>query len=276
MPKHDPGPAFRALHQRGNPFVLANAWNAGSAKILAALGAQAIGTTSSGYCHAKGLPDMGHMKRDEALAHASELVSATPLPVSGDFEDGFGTSPDQMADIVRLSCEAGLAGICIEDTDLPDIDPYGFELAVERIRAASDAARDCPRDFVLVARADGIMNGQYDIEEALRRLLAFEAAGADCLYAPMPANFNDLKRICQTIKAPVNVLAAGQYTQYSRADFGKIGAARISLGSALSRHMYRAVIDGAAPIFERGEFSQLGGAPTGTEIESMFEKGSTL
>lgn len=275
MPKHDPAPAFRALHQRGNPFVLANAWDIGSAKMLAALGAQAIGTTSAGFCHANGKADMGKMTRDEALAHASDLVGATNLPVSGDFENGFGDAPDVVADTVRLSAEAGLAGICIEDTALPAMTPYDFDLAVERIRAAVSAARALPQDFVLVARADGMMNGQYDNDEAIKRLLAFEAAGADCLYAPIPPRLDDLARICSTIKAPVNALAAGPYTQYTRAQFAQIGVARISLGSALSRRVQQAMIDAARPIFDDGAFEQLGGALSGKDIEAMMADGAT-
>ncbi len=175
---HDPGPARRALHQKGNPFTLCNAWDNGSAKVLAALGAQALATSSAAHAFTLGHPD-GAITRDLALSHAADIVAATPLPVSGDFENGFGDDPETCAETVRMACEAGLAGISIEDTMLPGDGAYEFDLAVERIRAASDAARALPRDFVLVARADGIMQGSYDLDEALRRLVAFEAAGAD-------------------------------------------------------------------------------------------------
>jgi len=121
MPMHDPGPAFRALHRPGAPFILANAWDGGSAAMLAALGADAIASTSAGHAFTLGKPDMGHVTRDEALAHAQDLVAATTLPVSGDFENGFGDAPETVAETVRLACEAGLAGISIEDTDLPDV-----------------------------------------------------------------------------------------------------------------------------------------------------------
>ena len=138
--RHDPGPAFRALHRPGNPFILANAWDVGSARMLAALGAEAIATSSAAHAFTLGRPDGGHVTRDEALAHAQELVAATSVPVSGDFENGFGDAPETCAQTVRLAAEVGLAGISIEDTELPDSGAYAFDLAVERIRAAAAAA----------------------------------------------------------------------------------------------------------------------------------------
>ncbi|MCP5085896.1 MAG: isocitrate lyase/phosphoenolpyruvate mutase family protein [Rhodobacteraceae bacterium] len=276
MPRHDPGPAFRALHQKGNPFILANAWDIGSAKVLAALGAQALGTTSSGHAFTLGLPDMGHVTRDQALAHAADLVAATPLPVSGDFENGYGDAPEVVAETVRLACEAGLAGCSIEDTSFPTSAPYDFDLAVERIKAAVAATRALPRDLVLVARADGIMNRQYDIDEALRRLKAFEATGADCLYAPLPKTVDDLRRICSEIKKPVNALAAGPlYTQVSRQDYADMGVARISLGSALARFVHSAIVEGAKPILEDGDFSALADAMPGKDLEALLQPDSS-
>ena len=276
MSKHDPGPAFRALHQRGNPFVLANAWDMGSAKLLAAMGAQAIGTTSAGYGFTLGIPDMGCLTRDQSLSHAQDLVAATPLPVSGDFENGFGDAPETVAETVRLACEAGLAGCSIEDTALPTHHVYDFDLAVERIKAAVAAARALPRDFVLVARADGIMNNQYDLTEAIRRLQAFEAAGADCLYAPNTASFRDLMQICAHTKAPVNALAIGKYTKFSRAQYADISVARISLGSALSRYIHQAIINGAKPIFDKGDFSILAKGAKGFDIDRLLIEGAEV
>lgn len=274
MTRSDPGAALRALHRPGDPFILANAWDAGSARMLAALGAEAIATSSAAHAFTLGRPDMGHVTRDEALAHAEDLVAAMPLPVSGDFENGFGEAPDTVAETVRLSAEAGLAGISIEDTALPGETPYAPDLAVERIRAAAAAARALPRDFVLVARADGIMNGQYDIEEALRRLAAFDAAGADCLYAPMPASMEDLARICGATAKPVNALAAGPYTRVSRAEFAAIGVARISLGSTLARATHRVIRDAGHAMFENGDFSALSSAVSGDEVDALLVKGA--
>lgn len=266
---HDPGPAFRALHQKGNPFTLCNAWDIGSAKVLAALGAQALATSSAAHAFTLGHPD-GAITRDLALSHAADIVAATPLPVSGDFENGFGDDPETCAETVRMACEAGLAGISIEDTMLPGDGAYDFDLAVERIRAASDAARALPRDFVLVARADGILQGSYDLDEALRRLVAFEAAGADCLYAPAPPSFDDLARICASLSAPVNALVAGPMADHTRADFARIGVARLSLGSSLARVTHRALMDAAGAILSEGDFSGLKRTVSGRKVDAML------
>lgn len=267
----DIGAEFRALHQSGNPFILANAWDIGSAKMLAALGAQAIATSSAAHAFTLGRPDMGHVSRDEALAHAQDLVAAVNVPISGDFENGFGQAPETVAETVKLAFEAGLAGISIEDTALPSDIPYGRELAIERIRAAASAARTLPRDFVLVARADGVMNGQYDLDEALARLAGYEAAGADCLYVPVPGSLEAQARVCASTTLPINALAAGDFTQVSRAQFAQIGVARISLGSALARATHRLIADAGHAMFEQGDFSPLSHSISGSEVDKMLE-----
>lgn len=269
---HDPGPAFRALHIPGDPFILANAWDIGSAKMLAALGAQAIATSSAAHAFTLGRPDMGTVTRDEALSHASDLVAAVSVPVSGDFENGFGEAPETCAETVRLSCEAGLAGISIEDTALPDETPYEFDLSVDRIRAAAAAARALPRDFVLVARADGVMNGQYDLTEAIKRIQAYEAAGADCVYVPLPPKFGDLATICAATSLPVNALAAGPFAAHSRTEFAKSGVARISLGSALARATHKVIHDAATQMFTDGDFTSLTKGISGDVIDALLTK----
>lgn len=265
----DTGADFRALHQKGNPFILANAWDVGSAKMLAALGAEAIATSSAAHAFTLGRPD-ARVSRDEALTHAQDLVAAVNVPVSGDFENGFGADPDTCAETVRLAAEIGLAGISIEDTDLPGAAPYEFDLAVERIRAAAAAARALKGDFVLVARADGLMLNSYNLEDALQRLAAFEAAGADCLYAPLPANMDDQARICAATALPVNALAAGPFTKVSRAEFAAAGVARISLGSALARATHRVIYDAAKAMFDHGDFSPLGHGISGDVIDDLL------
>ncbi len=270
----DIGTRFRALHHPGDPFILANAWDIGSAKMLAALGAEAIGTSSAAHAFTLGKPDMGHVTRDEALAHAADLVAAVNVPVSGDFENGFGEAPDTVAETVRLAAEAGLAGISIEDTALPGTGAYDFELAVERIRAAAAAARALPDDFVLVARADGVMNGTYDTEEALARIRAFDEAGADCLYVPLPPTTDDLVRICKATKKPVNALAAGPtYTRLTRTQYAVMGVARISLGSALARVTHRAIFDAAEAMLGAGDFSSLGRGIAGSKVDALLTGG---
>lgn len=276
MTRHDPGPAFRALHQPGNPFILANVWDCGSARLMAAMGAKALATSSGAHAFTLGRPDLGTLSRDEALAHASDLVAATALPVSGDFENGFGEAPETVAETVRLSAEAGLAGICIEDTALPAKSAYDYDLAVERISAAASAARALPRDFVLVARADGILTGAYDIDEALRRLHAFADAGADCLYAPMPKSLGDLQRICAAVNKPVNALAAGPFARVSRAEFAAAGVARISIGAALARLTHRIILDAGRAMLENGDFSALSNAAPASLSDPMLVQGAEM
>jgi 2-methylisocitrate lyase-like PEP mutase family enzyme len=268
----DIGAEFRALHKPGKPFVLANAWDIGSAKVLTALGAEAIGTTSSGHAFTIGKVDMGHVTRDEALAHAQDLVAATHLPVSGDFENGYGDAPEAVAETVRWAGEVGLAGCSVEDTDMRDAGAYDFDLAVERVRAGAAAARALGRDFVFVARADGVMNGAYDIEEALRRVRAFDEAGADCLYVPLPATLEDVKRVIEATDKPVNVLATGPYAGVSRAEFAAMGAARISVGAALARVAQSAFIGAARHILSDGDFSGLKASMPGGEIDNLVER----
>jgi len=202
--------SFRDLHVKATPFVMPNAWDIGSAKVLSALGAKAIGTSSAAHAFTLGRPDMGTITRDEALAHAQDLIAATGIPVNGDFEEGFGDTPEAVAQTVRLSGEIGLAGCGIEDMIYPGNAAVPFELAVEKIAAAAAAARALPHDFVLTARADGVMNGVYDMQEALRRIKAFDKAGADCLYVPLPPDLDALRAVCAATSKPVNALVAGQ------------------------------------------------------------------
>lgn len=267
----DIGTRFRSLHRRGDPLILCNVWDIGSARVMAALGAKALATSSAAHAFTLGRPDLGQVTRDEALAHAQDIVAATPLPVQGDFENGFGESPETCAETVRLAADVGLAGICIEDTDLPSTDPYARELAVERIRAAAAAARALPADFVLTARADGIMHGSYGLQEAIARLQAFEAAGADCLYAPIPASLDDLAEIVRCVSAPVNVLAAGPYTVHPLSAYAEIGAARISLGSALARATHRVLLDTGSALLG-GDFSPLGNTVSGGKVDALLKK----
>jgi len=252
--------SFRDLHRRGDPFILANAWDAGSAKVFKSMGAQAIATSSAAHAFTLGRPDGLGVTRDEALAHAQDLIAATGLPVQGDFENGWGDDLDTVAETVILAGKADLAGICIEDIKLPSPDAYDRAFAIERIKAATAAARALPNDFVLTARADGIMTGVYDIDEAIARLQGFEAVGADCLYAPLPQCTDDVTRICASVGAPVNVLVAGPtYTAETIESFALMGGARLSLGSALARITHRALRRcGAGYVRRRGAFRNWG------------------
>ncbi len=266
----DRGAELRALHVAGRPFILANVWDAGSARMLVARGARALGTSSAAHAFTLGRPDLGQVTRDEALAHAEQLVASVPVPVSGDFEDGFGADPEVVAETVRLAAEVGLAGISIEDTDLPGTEPYRFESAVTRIEAAVDAARSLPGDFVLLARADGVMHRSYDLAEGIRRIKAFEKVGADAVYVPMPPGVDGLAEVCRSVTAPVNALAAGSFTKLSYDRFAEIGVARISLGSSLARLVHRTIDDTAKALFEDGDFSLLADGMSGEDVDSLL------
>jgi 2-methylisocitrate lyase-like PEP mutase family enzyme len=267
---------FRELHIPNQPFILANAWDIGSAKMYAALGAQAIGTSSAAYSFTRGKADMGNISRDEMLAHAQELVAATNLPVSGDFENGFGNDPDTVAHTVKLASEIGLAGISIEDTQLPNTDAYPFEQAVERIKAAAAMARAQTSDFVLVARADGFMNGSYDLKEAINRIQAFEKAGADCVYIPSLADLDSVRHVCQSVSIPVNVLAAGAMTHLNLQQLAEAGVARISLGSANFREVQQVMLDTMSNILNKGDFSRLANGLSSDYAEQLLEQSNEV
>lgn len=266
-----PGEVFRNLHQPGTPFILVNVWDGGSAKVMQALGAQALATSSAAHAFTLGRPDGGTLTRDEALAHAATICSVATVPVQGDFENGFGDDPDTCAETVRLAAEVGLAGICIEDTALPTDEPYAADLAAQRIKAAAAAARALPHDFVLTARADGILCGTYDLNEAIHRLQAFEAAGADCLYAPMPADMAALGQIVAQTSLPVNALIAGKFTKEPRDAFAKLGIARLSLGSSLARITHRAIHDAGLAMLQDGDFTPLGHGMGAAQIDPLLE-----
>ena len=266
--------AFHELHQRGC-FVIPNPWDRGSARMMAALGAQALATSSAAHAFTLGRPDMGGVSRSEALAHAADLLGATPLPVSGDFENGFGDAPDVVAETLRLSAEVGLSGISVEDTQMSPGNPaYGFDLAVERVRAGAAAARALRRPFVFCARADGVMNGTYDLAEGIRRLQAYEAAGADLLYLPVPPGRAELARVLAAVTRPVNALAAGPLKALSVADLAAMGVRRISTGSQIARVTHRAIRDCVGAMLGAGSFAGLAGAASGDEIDALLKHGA--
>ncbi len=265
--------AFHELHQSGC-FVIPNPWDIGSARMMAGLGAKALATTSAGFAFTLGRPDMGHVTREEALAHAEAIVAATPLPVSGDFENGFADDPAAVAETVRLAAQAGLSGCSIEDTMMVEGNPaYPFDLAVERVSAAASAARALGRPFVFCARADGVMNGVYDLAEAIRRLRAFEKAGADLLYVPVPPGVDELKQVLAAVSKPVNALVAGPLRRLTVAEFAGIGVRRISLGSQIARLTHRAIHDSVSAMLGQGTFAALERAMSGSEVDALLNAG---
>ncbi len=262
------GVAFAALHARAGAFLIPNPWDIGTARLLAHLGFEALATTSAGYAFSAGQTD-NDIGRDESLAHAAEIVSATDLPVSADLENGFGDSPEAAAETVRLAAKAGLAGCSIED--MPRRTPaavYEMAQAVERVRAAAEVARALPFRFTLTARAENYLVGRPDLKDTIARLQAYQAAGADVLYAPGLTSKEDIVAVVRSVDRPVNVLAV---PQFSLAALAEIGVKRISVGSALTRAAYGAFLRGAKEMRERGTFAFAAEAVSFRDITALFE-----
>jgi 2-methylisocitrate lyase-like PEP mutase family enzyme len=274
MDQDDKATLFKDMHVPGSPFVLPNAYDIGSAKMLAGLGAKAIATTSSGFAFTLGRPDMGNVSRDEMLDHCEDMVRAVGVPVSADLENGFAHDPDGVAETVTLAAEVGLVGCTLEDSTTDPAHPsYDFDISVARMAAAVEAAESLPIDFTICARADGVMLGSYDLEEAIRRLQAYEEIGAHCVYCPMPPSFDDLTTVCASVSTPVNVLCAGLFTKYSRDDFAKVGAARISIGGALARVTHGIVAELGTAMLASGDFSGLRKSMAGDEVDKIMKAG---
>jgi 2-methylisocitrate lyase-like PEP mutase family enzyme len=236
--------------------VIPNPWDAGSARVLAALGFRALATTSSGFAFTLGKRD-GKTTLDEVVEHVESLVAATDLPISVDLENGYGREPEDAATAVRRVAEAGAVGGSIEDWDA-DEGVYELEHAVDRVTAAVEAARRLPFPFTLTARAENHIRGNPDLDDTIARLRAFEAAGADVLYAPGLRSVEEVRTVCEALARPVNVLARPSLTM---AELAEAGAQRVSVGGALTWTAVQAFASAAETIRDRGDFSGLGSAP---------------
>jgi 2-methylisocitrate lyase-like PEP mutase family enzyme len=250
------GQRFQALHARPGAFLIPNPWDAGSASILTHLGFEALTTTSGGLAFTLGKRDgMGEITREETLANAKAIADATDLPVAADLENGFGDSPEEAAETIRLAGEAGLVGGSIEDsTGDPDHPIYDFRHAVERVAAAVEAARAFPFPFVLVGRAENFLHGRPDLADTIRRLNAFSDAGADALYAPGLTKAEDIRTVCSSVNKPVNVVMGLKGGSLSVAELAALGVRRISVGSALSRAALGAMVRAAREMLDHGTF----------------------
>jgi 2-methylisocitrate lyase-like PEP mutase family enzyme len=265
------GAMFRALHGQDGAFVIPNPWDVGTARILAAMGFQALATTSAGMAFSLGVPD-GRVSRAQTLAHCRAIVEATELPVSADLEKGFGDTPESVAETVRAAAEIGLAGCSIEDHTNRKGDPiFEFKLAVERIAAAVEACRGLPHDFVLTARAENFLWGRPDLDDTLRRLKAFEEAGADVLYAPGLHDLDTIRTVCSALKKPVNVIMGMPGVTFSVGDLAAAGVKRISVGSALAREAFGTFVRACREMRDGGTFRFAGDAIGFEEIERFFE-----
>lgn len=270
FPETDPGRIFRRLHEAPGAFILPNPWDAGTARILAGMGFPALATTSAGMAFSAGQPE-GVAGREQVLAHCRSIVTATPLPVSADLEKGFGDDPAYAAETVRAAAEAGLAGCSLEDHTGDRSRPiYDHGLAVERIAAAAEAARGLDRDFVLTARAENFMWGRPDLDDTIRRLQAFEAAGADVLYAPGLPDLDAVRMVCTAVTRPVNVVIGVAGMAATADDLAAAGVKRISLGSTLARLAFGAFVEAAREMRRAGSFSFAGRAMPFAELEGFF------
>ncbi|MFL6197624.1 MAG: oxaloacetate decarboxylase [Thermoanaerobaculia bacterium] len=263
--------AFRALHEREGAFIIPNPWDAGTARLLAHLGFEALATTSAGYAFSVGQRD-NSVGRDAMMEHVRAIVVATDLPVSADLENGFGDDPGTVAETFRLAAEAGLAGASIEDgTERVEDPSYGLELAAERVRAAVEAVRSLPFPFTVTARSENYLVGRPDLADTIARLQAYQEAGADVLYAPGLRSREDIATVVGSVDRPVNVVMGLQGVQLSLADLAEIGVKRISVGSALSRAALGAFLRAAREMRERGTFTFAEEAVSFREISAMFE-----
>jgi len=264
---------FRALHERKKPFVIGNPWDAGSARILTSLKYEALSTTSAGLAFSLGRRDgTASVSRADALANAKSIVEATELPVAADLENGYGHAPEDAAETIRQAAAAGLVGGSIEDATGNEANPiYDFNHAVERVGAAAEAARALPFPFMFVARAENYLHGRPDLEDTIRRLQAFEKAGAEVLYAPGLTTAEEIRTVCSSVTKPVNVLMGLKgANRLTVAELGELGVRRISLGSGFSRAALTAFLHAAREVIDDGTFTFADEAMYISELTTMF------
>lgn len=263
---------FAALHEKGC-FVIPNPWDRGSARMLAALEFKALTTTSSGYARSMGVSDY-NAGRDNVLAHVRDLGDATDLPLAADLENGFGDRPEDCAETIRLSAEAGLVGGSIEDaTGNKDTPIYSLAEAADRIRAAAEAARALPFKFMLVARCENYLHGRRDIADTIARLQAYQAAGADVLFAPGANSAEDIKAICAAVDRPINVIGGIGPSPLSVPELAGLGVRRISVGGFLHAAAMTGFLSAARQL-AGGEFGFVSGLTAGSELDRLLAAGA--
>ncbi len=264
--------AFRALHERDKAFIIPNPWDVGTARLLAHMGFEALATTSAGYAFSTGKPDHG-VTRDEMLAHVASIATAVDLPVSGDLENGYGDSPEDAAQTILLAAAAGLVGCSIEDATGRLNEPiYEIHLAADRIRAAAEAARSLAFPFTLTARAENYLHGHPDLNDTIKRLQAFQEAGADVLYAPGLTRKEDIATLIRSVDRPVNVLAGLGDPPLDLATLSELGVRRISVGGALSRAALGAFLRAAHEMRDYGTFTFTKDAASSRDLNQIFAR----
>jgi 2-methylisocitrate lyase-like PEP mutase family enzyme len=264
--------AFRALHARPGAFIIPNPWDAGTAKLLASLGFEALATTSLGLSNSLGRPDgAGVVSRHEVLDNCRAIAAATDLPVNADLENGYAHEPRAAAEMIRLAAEAGVVGGSIEDaTGDPQNPIYDFGLAVERIQAAVEVARSLPVPFMLTARAENLLHGRPDLDDTIRRLQAFDKAGADVLYAPGLRDLATIRIVVAAVGKPVNVVMSAADPAITAAQLAEAGVKRISVGGALSRLALAAFLKGAREMKDKGAFTWIRDTVPTKDLKGVF------
>jgi len=264
---------FKALHERTDAFVIPNPWDIGSARLLAGLGFEALATTSAGFANSKGYLD-GELKLQQVIDHCREICSATDLPVNADLENCFAHDPKTAAETIRLAAQAGVVGGSIEDYSGDASKPiYDFELAVERVRAAASMAKSLDFPFLLTARAENFLRGKNDLDDTIRRLQAFESAGADVLYAPGLTTLDQVRAVTSSVSKPVNVLAV-MISGATVAQLSAAGAKRLSVGGGLARAAITALLKASKEMRDQGTFNWTAGLASGGEVKKLLGGGS--
>ena len=267
----DKATRFRALHQGPGAFLIPNPWDAGSARILAGLGFEALATSSGASAGILGRRD-GKVTREEALAHARAIVGATDLPVSADLEKGFGDAPAVAAETIRLAAEVGLVGGSIEDASGDKDKPlYDLSLAAERVAAAVQAARSLPFPFTLTARAENFLRGNPNLDDTIKRLQAFEKAGADVLFAPGLPDLEAVRAVCAAVSKPFNFMVGIKGKSFTVAELTAAGVKRISLATSLYREAMSGLVNAAREVREKGTFGYLDRSLTTPELNNFMQ-----
>lgn len=274
MNQAEKGRAFRALHERDKLFVIPNPWDGASAKLLASLGFEALTTTSAGTAFQLGRVDgEALVSRDETIANARLVAAATILPVAGDLENGFGPTPEDAAETIRRAAEAGLVGGSIEDATGNSAAPiYDFNLAVERVQAAAEAARKLDHDFVFVARAENFLHGRNDFDDTLKRLQAFEKAGADVLFAPGLPGLDAIRTVCREVSRPVNVVQGFKGGTFTLAELEEAGARRVSTGGSFVRAALAGLRNAALEVRDHGTFDYASTILTTAQVNAILRE----
>jgi 2-methylisocitrate lyase-like PEP mutase family enzyme len=271
LTQSEKGAAFHALHTREGAFIIPNPWDSGTARLLGYLGFEALATTSAGYAFSVGHRD-NTISREQMLAHVTAIASSSDLPVSADLENGYGDDPETVAETIRFAAAAGLAGGSIEDmSQRSDRRIYECEHAAERILAAAEVVRSLPFRFTLTARAENYLVGRPDLHDTIARLQAYQAAGADVVYAPGLTTKDDIASVVRSVDRPVNVVMGLQGVQLSLATLSSLGVKRISVGSALARAAFGAFLRAAREMREHGTFTFADEAVSFRDITAMFE-----